>query len=305
MSFFRGLGLVIVSVLLFVALILAGIFGTLSMSLKYENVQPTIYAVADEVISTNIGGKEMVNQLTPFLTVYCINNTEIVQNFGNYTMVFPCSVVSEGYASILNYSVDYLVKDFYYKDYNCSFMKCFEQSNVPIFLISDFARNYWKSLLFKASMIIIVLCLLAFFLAKKKSNSFYLTGTLFVITSFIILQLEKIGPFISKLIISPISSAIAVDNSEDLITQIIGIFFSEASTMFVWMFVIGLLLIALGIFFSLTSLGFKVKQKIEDMTTRNKVEELEKKEKMLEDKLNQVTNKNKNFQKNQQKQKKE
>lgn len=285
MGILRGFALVIVSVVLFVLLILAGVFGTLNYSLTYENVQPKIYTIADDIIQEQIGSQEIVNQLLPYLSIYCKNNTEIVQSFSGYTFVFPCKIVSGGYQSILNYSVNYLVSDFYYKDYNCTFVKCFEQSDVPLFLVSDFAKQYWAKLFYKSLFGIFILAALVLILAERKSNGLILLGSLSVIASLITLQLKNIGAWISKAILTPVSTAFSNENSKEIISDVVKVFFSESSKIFLWMFVIGIILIAAGIVFKLTDWGMRIRKKIEEFKTKDKIEELEEKTKKLEEKI--------------------
>lgn len=272
MGFLRNTGLVIVSVVLFICLLLTGIFATLNLSLTYENVQPRIYYVAEEIIEEQIGAENIVNALLPYVDVYCLTNTEIVQTFGDYTFVFPCDVVSQGYESILNYSVDYIVGDFYYKDYDCSFTECFEESSVPFFLISAHAKEFWRGLFFKFLLASIVLTGLIVLLVQKKSNAPLLAGSLLVGSSLIILSLRKIGITIGRAVLSPISLALSEESTNSVLSNVIAVFFSEYSKVFLWMFVAGLILIAGAIVFKLTGFGFKINKKIENVQEqKNKV----------------------------------
>jgi len=264
MGVLRGSGIVIVSVLLFLSILVAGICVSISLSLNYENVQPIAY----EIVENQIGGQSIVDELTPYLDVFCKTNTEIVHNFDGYIFVYPCSVVQEGYDSIIDYSVDYLLSDFYYKDYDCSFVKCFEESDVPLFLVSDYARNFWKSLFFKALVLSLLLSCLIVLLMERRINSLLLIGCLVVGGSLIILALKKIGVFIAGAFLSPLSVAFSNGNNE-LLSDIVAIFFSESSKVFLWMFILGLILIVLWIVFHLTGLGFKIKEKIEAVRGNN------------------------------------
>ncbi len=272
MGFLRGFGIVILSVVLFLLLLLAGVFSTLSSSLTYDNVQPRAYTVADQIITTQIGGQEIVNKLTPYISVFCQNNSEVVQNFEGYTFVFPCDVLSQGYDSILNYSVNYLVKDFYYQEYNCTFVHCFESSKVPLFLVSDFARQHWKSLFYKTLFGIIIAIALIVLIIEKKSNAPLLVGALLVGSSLITLQLNKIGTKIAGIVLSPLSSAVSGINTNTTISQVVAMFFSNSNKVFIWMFVTGLILIAFSLVWKLTGLGFKINEKIESMKNKDKTD---------------------------------
>lgn len=291
MGVLRGFALVIISVILFVSLLATGIFATLNYSLTYENVQPRIHTTADSIITEQIGSMQITNQLTPYLSVYCRNNTEIIQKFEGYTFVFPCTIVQQGEASIINYTIDYLVSDFYYKDYNCSFAKCFEENDVPLFLVSEHAKDYWNSLYRKFLLFDLILIALVILLVERKSNSPILTGALLIPAALLVASLKKIGAFIAKLFLNPISSSITGEKTNGIISQVVGIFFSESSKVFLWMFIIGIIFIAIGLFFKLTALGMKIKQKIQEKVLRQKVEELEQKNDKLEKQMN---NKNQN-----------
>jgi len=285
MGVLRGFGLIIVSILLFLSLLSAGIFATLNYSLTYENVQPKIYTIANSIITEQIGTEKIVNQLTPFLEIYCQNNTEIVQNFEGYTFVYPCTVIEQGYDSIINYTINYLIQDFYYKEYNCTFSECFQETSVPIFLVSEHAKDYWKSLFNKSIIAILILIALTILLIEKKTNTPILTGSLFVASSLIISQLKNIGTAIAKLILSPISAALSNESSKEIISQIVGIFFAESSKVFLWMFIAGIILIAIGIILKLTTLGIKIKNWIEKIKSKKKIENLEQNQKNIQKKV--------------------
>lgn len=286
MGVLRGFGIVIVSILLFLSLIATGIFATLNYSLTYENVQPKINTVATQVIEEQIGSQEIVNQLLPFLETYCQNATEIVQSFGNYTFVFPCKIVSQGESQIINYTVNYLIEDFYYKNYNCSFTKCFEQSDMPLFLVSKYAKDYWNSLYKKFLLFDLILIALTILLVEKKSNAPILTGALLIPSALIISQLKNIGTRIAKLILSPISSALSSENTNEIINQIVGIFFNESAKVFLWMFIAGIILILIGLILKLTSLGIKIKNWLDKTKGKKKIAKIESNQKEISKKVN-------------------
>ncbi len=273
MGFFRGAGLVIVLVFLFIALLLAGIFASVSLSLNYENVQPRIHSIATEIIETQIGAESIANQLIPYLNVFCKTNTEVVHNFEGYTFVFPCTVIGEGRESIINYSINYLVNDFYYEEYNCSFVKCFENSKVPLFLVSDYARQFWKSIFLKSLIASLILAGLTVLLVERKANASILTGSLLVASSLIILTLEKIGTFVAGIVLSPVALALSKEDTTSVLSQVVAMFFSESYRVFLWMFALGLILIIVGIIFRLTGIGIKINQKIEEIKQKASGEE--------------------------------
>ena len=127
MGFIRGALVVLISVTLFMSLLTTGLFITVSSSLTYDNVQPKISSIATEIIQEQIGEITIIDTLTPYLDEYCNTNSEIVQQFEGYTFVFPCDIIAQGSEGIVSYAIDYLVGDFYYKEYTCEFWKCFSE----------------------------------------------------------------------------------------------------------------------------------------------------------------------------------
>ena len=269
MGFIRGFALVIISVLLFVFLLATGFFITVSSSLSYDNVQPKISLIATEIIQEQIGEITIIDTLTPYLNEYCNENSEVVQQFEGYVFVFPCDIITQGTESIVSYSVDYLVGDFYYKEYNCEFWNCFGESEIPLFLVSEKAKNYWGAWFFKAFLISLILSAGAILLSKRKSRGFTLTGVLVIFSSLIVLQLSKIGAFVAKLVLFPISSALSEETSQNILADVIVLFFSNSNTIFVWMFVIGLVLIVAGIILRLFRVGFKVSAFFKKIESKN------------------------------------
>jgi len=262
MGLLRGSGVVIVSVLLFVSILIGGICLSLTLSLSYDNVQPQAHSFFKEIVEDEIGAESITNQLTPFLETSCKTDTEIVHNFGEYTFVYPCSVIEEGYDSILNYSVDYFISNFYYKEYDCAFTECFGESDIPLFLVSNYARIFWQSLFFKALIASLVLVCLIVLLMERRINSFLLVGCLVVGGSLVVLALKKIGVFVAKLFLSPLSTAFS-DGKSEFLPQIVSMFFLESSKAFLWMFILGLILIGVWFIFHLTGFGFKIKELID------------------------------------------
>ena len=119
MGFLRGVGLVIVSVLLFVSLLCSGIFLTLGMSLNYDNVNPKITSIASTIIYEQIGSSE-IDKYFPLMQEYCQNNnTEYVFSEQGYTFVFSCDSVPNSTEEFVGNTVSNLVKGFYYKEYSC------------------------------------------------------------------------------------------------------------------------------------------------------------------------------------------
>ena len=247
MGFLRKTGVIVVSVILFIVLLLGGILASLTLSLNYEKVQPKMHSLVEEVIDIEVGEEKIRQEILPASLLLCQMRDEISQNFEGYVVLLPCSVVREGYDSVMDYVLDYLVYDLYYKEYSCKFTECFENSEIPLFLVSDYAHKFWKSLFLKSLILSLFLFGLIILLIKNKFNFLVLLGSLIVPVSLIILALNRIGMFVARIILSPIYSVLSDGHSNVLISQIVAIFFSESLRVFLWMFISGLVFIVLGI----------------------------------------------------------
>lgn len=252
MGVLRSFGVVIVAILLFVSLLLLGTFATLSSSLNYDVVSPQIKPLIKDTINlTPIYDYEDV------MNDSCINQTNFVYNDSNYSFVIPCEVVANGTEAILDYQIDSLIYDNYYKNYTCKFWSCFKETGGPFFLVSQTAKDYWDSKFNRFLFFSIVLAGLLFLLVKKKVNFPILTGVLLILSFIPIANLDSIGKFIVKLIFSSMKRAVSGINSIDL-NSFSSIFFSQANSVFLYGLTVGLILIGLGVFLKLFKTGFKV-----------------------------------------------
>jgi hypothetical protein len=304
MGFLRGAGVVIISVLLFLSLLVGGVCLTLGMSLKYENVQPTVVNLSGNIISQSVDLNSVVQEAGPLIQEYCKNNSEYVFSQGDQVFVIPCKIVNQGNEAIVNYilndSITGVVNEYYYKDYNCTFVKCIKNGEVTS-LISKQARDYWISKFYMFFIISIAFIVLLFLLIEKKNNWFFLIGSLFVIDSLLISKLGKIGTWIAKVFLTSVKEIFSGETPQDVITQIVSLFFVESRTVFYLMLGIGIILLVLGVVFDLFKIGFKInkifeKSKEEDAKKENvsKEEVKEIVEKEIKEKVKEEISKDKN-----------
>lgn len=273
MGLIRGILVVLICVVFFVSLLTAGIFVTLSSSLSYENVQPEMTSIVTKVIQEQIGESNIVNTLLPYLGEYCQTNSEITEKFGGYTFVYPCDIVEQGQTKIISYSIEYLVEDFYYREYTCKFWSCLDESEIPLFLVSDYAKSYWRGWFLKSFLISLILAAGIVLLSRRKSRGFVVAGAIVLVSSFVVLQLNRIGSFVARMILSPLSS-VSSKTSQSILSDVVGLFFSSSKAIFVWMIAVGFILIGIGIFLRLFRIGFKISnffRRMED--NKNKSEE--------------------------------
>jgi hypothetical protein len=276
MGFFKGLGVVLLSVLLFLSLLAGGVCLTLGMSLSYENVQPTVVSISSNLISQNIDVNSLVEEASPLFQEYCKTNTEYVFSEGGQTFVIPCSIVNQGNEAIVNYllndSLTNIVDDYYYKPYDCKLVECMKKGEITA-LISQQARDYWMSKFYMFLIMSIVFMALLFLLMEKKSNWFFLIGALFFVDSLIISKLNTIGTWIAKVLLTSIKEIFSGEIPKEVISQVVSLFFVEAKIVFYIMIGIGILFLVIGIIFVLFKIGMKVTyiiEKVKDEDAKDK-----------------------------------
>lgn len=264
MGFIRGAGVAIISVILFLLLLSGGTFLVLNNSLKYENVKGEITNISYDLMETQ-EIKPLLEETAPIIKIYCKNQTEdYVLNAEGQTIVIPCENITtestnqEVINYVVNKTVSNIVEDSYYKEYNCEFTECFSKEKVPLFLVSEKAKNFWLSLFYKVLIAAIILIALLFLLVHKKTNGFIIAGALFIISSVIIGKLKTVGSWIAKAILSPVSTVFSNTDSTNIISKIVNLFFSESPQIFWKMFIFGIILLVIGIVLKLTKFGIKI-----------------------------------------------
>ncbi len=243
MGAIRGVLLIFVSVLLFLSFVAATLFWTLSLSLNYENLQKEALTTIKSTIQEkfDIGGE--VESQSLLINEYCKTNAEYVFSYGDMvTVSIPCSVALQGTSAIMDEMIKDVVYDIYYKEYDCTFIDCFEKSELPLFLISEKAHDYIKSKLYFLLAISFGLLVLMFLLVEKKTNMPILAGSLLAVSSLLFFKIDKLFFFIS----------------DETVMKIMGIFFSKAYFIGLKLLIAAGVLILLGIVLKIFKVGFFV-----------------------------------------------
>jgi len=279
MGFFRGGLLFTVCILLFVSLLTANLFLTLSTSLKYENVQKEVSSLAlglsnesgdffSELGSEEFNFSHETDEAQKVMSKHCQNNINYTFDFEGRTISVPCSTLEQGKEAVINETINSIIKDLYYKEYDCGFWKCLVKEQAPFFLVSQKARDYWKEKLYISLVVSLFLVLLIFFLVEKKLNWPVLVGSILILSAF---PLLKIKDFISFLIPERLT----------FLLLFLNIFFSKAYAVFWISFVSGLVIVGLGL-----GLKFSNTEFVRKITEKQDKKEAEKKagEKVLKKK---------------------
>jgi len=245
MGLIRGALGVFVSILLFMVFLVGGAFLTITLSLQYENVYDRLSPIIQDTLGEEMGvdiSSEIEREIGS-MEIQCEDYPEgYVFSEGGYTITLSCDTLTQGTDAIIASGVDSIIEAAYYKEYSCSFWKCFEEEEIPLFLISEYAKNYWRAKFYLALGIAIVLMIALFFLFRKKQNTFIVPGILLIVAA---LPFLRIGALVSI-------------SGDRMIFELLNIFFSKAKSVFKISFFTGIGFIAVGFVFKLFFVGFKL-----------------------------------------------
>ena len=241
MGFIKGGLLIILSVFLFIILFLGNVFFVLSLSLGYENVQkelgPVLKNLTEDkfnIIERDFNLTKEMERAFEFMREHCRNETAYVFARGGYTFVLPCDLleeIDENSQSLVDQGMENIVEQIYYDDYDCKFWDCFEKTGLPLFLVSEKAKNYWQDKFYFTLIAFAVIVVLIFFLVEHKQNTPIVVGSVLVLSSLPLLKLEKvIGSIIGNSYFT-----------------FFGVFFNKIGTVFWIVFFSGLIIIGAGI----------------------------------------------------------
>ncbi|MFH1710962.1 MAG: hypothetical protein ABH840_01495 [Nanoarchaeota archaeon] len=235
-------GLVLfLGILLFVSFLAMNTFVTFSSSLSYENVREGVYPLVQ-----GLGDSSLPEDIVEDLNLtkiaegekfraenYCQRQNMTVYNFSykGFIIDIPCETIYLGVDSIINETISDVVYGIYYTRYDCNFWSCFSENQFPFFLISQKAHDYWKGKFYLLLIVSLILAVLIFLFIESRSNAPIIIGILLALSALPILKLSSL---FSAFLGQPMSF-------------IIGIFFIKANVVFWISFIIGLVLIAIGI----------------------------------------------------------
>ena len=284
MGFFRGALLFLVNVLFILFLLALYSFATLSSSLEYQNVQEEISPLVENF--TNMGidsilgdGSILGGEVSTFLgedfnlsqeieenldeiEAFCLNNSGAYDlgEFG-YELNIPCENIPEDPVLLVQEKVDIMVnetvhdfvEEIYYEDYPCEFWDCFGQQDIPFFLVSEKAQQYWQQKFYISLVVCIVFAFLIFLLVEKKINYPILLGSLILFPAIPFLKLISLLSFLDSFIV-----------------KILSIFVSKSYQVFWTGFIVGLVLIIFGILLYTVLAGTKIANWFQERSSKKK-----------------------------------
>jgi len=254
MGLIRGGLLVITSVVLFAFFLIGNSLLVVSNSLEYENIQEELVPVITEIIDEQINLDQIVEDKLPAMESYCVNNSEFVFNAEGRTLDISCGSIEQGNEMIVKEIIEDSVEEVYYQEYDCGFIECLkEQKSIPFFLLSAQTQSYFENKFYIVMLICLGLSALVFLLVESKTNMPILVGALLVVSSLPFLKLDSIAGFFA-------------DKS---LLQFFTFLFTQSYSVFIKSFILGLVLIAIGIFFKFFNWGFKISEFIGKFRNKN------------------------------------
>jgi len=259
--------IILASLILFISIFLGNIFLITSLSLDYNTINPELTKIATKIANNENSLTQKINTAYPKMTIDCENQTEIqLTNYSiPYEYLIPCSTVEKGPESIINETIQNIIKKSYNKEYDCKFSDCIKDT--PLYLASNTYKNNLKSKFNKTLILSLALIIAIFFLVEKKRNSLTITGTAIILASLFLIKIDLPIKAFTKTI--RLLSKINLTN--DYLSELIPLLFLKTQTVFNISIAIGTMLIVLGIGLGLLKLLLNGKEK---KFTKREVEEI-------------------------------
>lgn len=259
MGFIRGGSIFILGALLLISLLVGNLFLTFNLSITPENIKEKITLEAYDIVD-KIGGEEIekaIDENMHLIEEYCLNNSEYVFSYEGYTLDIPCNVAEEGKDAIIKEGISDIVDRIYYQEYSCeSFWECAFQSENPTYLFSEESKQYWKNIFYYALIFSLILVGIMFFIIENKTNLFLTVGILLIISSLPFIVFGKIFLFLGNSFL-----------------QLIPILLSGSYTVFLINFILGLILVGIGIMLKFATFGGFIAKIFSEKKIRNKKQE--------------------------------
>ena len=224
-----------VGILLFVTFLAGVVVLTLELSLDYDNVKLKLVPFVKDFTQKEFNINQVAQDAMPEINEHCKNNSEYIFVYEDEEFTIACDIAIQGSDAVVQESVEELVYDLYYGEYDCDFWDCLsiKDSKKSFVFFSEKAKEYWNGKFYFLLIFSLVLIGLMFFLVEHKTNLFVVVGGLLIIAA---LPLRKIDSILKTLI---------PKSFEDLFA----IFISQANSVNIIVTIIGVVLVGLGVIF--------------------------------------------------------
>jgi len=182
MGFIRGSVIFILTFSLFIALFLGNIFLTLNWSLNYDNVQPYLKNLTNN-LAKDSGSKAILLQEYNSKRINCPEKESVKFSFEENQIEIPCNIINKDAKSTIDYVINETIPKIYYKNYKCDFLDCLKTKNQQLVLISEKGKEYWGNKFYSVLIISLIIFILIFLFAKEKHSSLILTGSMIIFSA--------------------------------------------------------------------------------------------------------------------------
>lgn len=246
MGVIRGSLFVIACVLLFILLVASNAFLTIDRSLDYNVVKPELTNLLTNLADRTINLSEQIEKTIPAMLIICKNESNFIFDSEEGEQVtIPCNVVSEGSDAIIKYSFGNLIDEAYNKKYDCEYWTCFKElegTEGLYFAVSKQAQDYWAGKFYLSLLGILILVGVMFLLIETRTTLPIVVGALMIVASLPFAKLETIVGWFAKL----------------EILQFLTVFFTKSVSVFWTGFILGLILVGIGVILKIFKIGFKI-----------------------------------------------
>ena len=231
MGILRGGLLVVACVLLFVVFLAGNVLWTLDKSLDYDTIKPKLVSSVKEVIEDQINVSEVVGDEFAVMEEYCLSNPEYVFSHDESGRVFEieCGVVAQGQDAVVDYAIEGFVEEIYTGQV--------EETRFDFASLKEKTSSYFYVALVAALILFVAI----FFLVEIKSNAFIVAGSLLIVSALPFAKIESFFSFVPFEFI-----------------EYLGVFFSEAYSVFLTGLIVGLLVLGFGMVMKFFGVGFKL-----------------------------------------------
>ena len=255
MGFLRGTTVLTLTLLLFIAFFFSNLFLVLNWSLNYNHVEPSLKNITVESAQTS-GEMSLLIKSYQSKKNFCAVSNQVNFTFEKNEFTVPCSVISDGEKTTVDYLVNKTVPLIYYKNYTCAFLDCLKNENQRYFLLSKSSMDYWGKNFQTSILISLGIFLLLLLFAKGKHLPFIISGVALIVSVIPLTQINWLLSFLSGLFPFKVLPA----------------FFTSSSQVFTLSLIIGIILIALGVGFNLFKWGEIIARKINFISRRGEQE---------------------------------
>ena len=248
----------------------ANLLYTVQSSLEYENVKENLPEMIKVILEDELNTTDFIDDSElQEAQKYCLNNSYFVQdsNFSDFgsALNISCSSINQGEEAITQEILNEIIEQVYYKDYDCKFTQCLEEGQNVFYLVSQDFQGYLLSKVYLAFFIVITLFILIFLLAESKANAFIISGVLIIISALPFLKAETL--------FSSMGSEIF---------QFVSLMFVASTAVFIKVFIIGLVVLIIGIILKFFNIGFKISEFFNNLRKDKKIDESVSKEEVKE-----------------------